>query len=574
MGLAAVTAIINFDDLRNTEKELQKIFGVENKPAPIELLKEVVNDLHLNALSTKNVLTDVSLCGICKFIVTNLQRRILPVDAIAHAVCNLYFFYKSLNYNDVCKLLLEKQLPILKYIADNSKIITPTLACSILLQNKQCYDHNNQYLSWTLEIPERRPFKPKSSPGQNKNLKILHLTDFHLQMDYQAGSIADCGYPLCCKKNFGNALTSHKTAGFWGSYTCDTNLEVYKNFLRHLNSTYKVDAVYYTGDNIDHSVWNTTKEQNKKIHKYIFQSLRETFPNVPIFPAIGNHETSPLNVYPPREITIKEFDQQWLYDLLSEDSWKPWLDEQALKTVKKQGYYSYLLRENFRIIALNNNVCYNFNWWLLYDTKFLQEQLNFLRETLENAERNGEYVHIISHIPYGNRECIEPWEKYFIQLMERFEHIIPAVFFGHTHRDQLKVFYSQSSKKPILVGYNGGSLTTHLNKNPNYKLFHLSGDNYEILDVDTYIFNLTEANLHSDRSPAWFHLYSFKKDYNLSNLSPKSVSDLAHSIENDSDRFQQYYKYFVCLGDEALKKGCDTECKQTRICEIDRKSVV
>lgn len=43
-------------------------------------------------------------------------------------------------------------------------------------------------------------------------------------------------------------------------------------------------------------------------------TMKKNFPNIPIFPAIGNHEGSPVNSFPQPYITSSKFSDQWLLD--------------------------------------------------------------------------------------------------------------------------------------------------------------------------------------------------------------------------------------------------------------------
>lgn len=51
----------------------------------------------------------------------------------------------------------------------------------------------------------------------------------------------------------------------------------------------------------------------------------------------------------------------------------------------------------------------------------------------------------------------------------RFTSTITAEFNGHTHSDELKLFYN-SEGNPINVAWGGGSATTYSNYNLNYKI--------------------------------------------------------------------------------------------------------
>lgn len=54
--------------------------------------------------------------------------------------------------------------------------------------------------------------------------------------------------------------------------------------------------VYYTGDTIDHYIWATSKESNKRVMDQVHDKFKEKFPNIPVFIVPGNHEAHPTNV--------------------------------------------------------------------------------------------------------------------------------------------------------------------------------------------------------------------------------------------------------------------------------------
>jgi hypothetical protein len=51
-----------------------------------------------------------------------------------------------------------------------------------------------------------------------------------------------------------------------------------------------------TGDFVDHAVWDTSIQGNTEVITNITQRLKEVFPDTPVYPILGNHEPSPLNV--------------------------------------------------------------------------------------------------------------------------------------------------------------------------------------------------------------------------------------------------------------------------------------
>ncbi|KAJ8971577.1 hypothetical protein NQ314_000634 [Rhamnusium bicolor] len=404
------------------ERQIACQFNIkEYKRMEIEKLKKIVDDLKISSTIKQLFLTDRTLCGVCKLLISQIQHRALTVKIMARAFCNIYITLSTWTLSHFCEDVININLPILEYIVENSNILDPELACSVLLQNGRCY-YSKPALTWKSQIPSISQMKiPQVTYNPNaKPLKILHLTDFHITPDYEVGGVENCGYPLCCKKGLGNPLFSSK-AGIWGDYNCDIPLWLFGNTMFHLNRTHKdIDLVYFTGDIIDHTVWKSSVEENSKLIYFTYRTLFDTFPNKLILPVIGNHESTPLNVYAPNHQGIEEagLSTQWLYTLLSK-LWKPWLPNESLKTVKKQGYYSYSVNPKLKIISLNNNICSNFNWWVLYNTTFFNEQLEFLSNELAEAEENGQFAHIITHMPVGNKECIEPWEVNYNSIVKR-----------------------------------------------------------------------------------------------------------------------------------------------------------
>ncbi|CAH1111058.1 unnamed protein product [Psylliodes chrysocephalus] len=553
-------------EIHDIERSFAHRMGLKyNKDTDIQKVRNLLGGLF--DPSTKFLDSDRTTCGLCKFLIAGLQRHSFTVAKVGEFICNIYILLATYTVSDFCKSIIELNRPVLTYVFDNSKILDPELACTILLQTKEC-TYDKPALQWVTLVSSTAPIYPEVSHDSNeKPMTILHLTDFHITPDYEVGGVSNCGYPVCCKKGLGNSLKGEK-ASKWGDYNCDIPPWLLGATLQHLNHTYKdVEIVYFTGDIIDHTVWNTSVESNTEMIYYTYKALAESFPKAKIFSVIGNHESNPLNVFSPPfpDIIKKGLSTDWLYELMGK-VWRPWLSPQALETVKYQGYYAQTVSPRLKVIGLNNNVCYNFNWWLMYHTEYINEQLQFLNKELEESEKNGQFVHILGHVSVGNQECIQPWEVSYNRIVQRFAHIIKGQFVGHTHTDELKVFYDINSK-PINMAFNGASLTPYLKYNPNYKVVYVNPTSMDIVDIDTYSFNMTEANLYRDRTPAWSKLYSMKQAYNLPDLSPTSFDVFANRLLKDKKLQEQYWLNYVRKGDASLKDGCDDSCKMEVACK-------
>lgn len=78
------------------------------------------------------------------------------------------------------------------------------------------------------------------------------------------------------------------------------------------------------------------------------------------------------------------------------------------------------------------------------------------------------------------------------------------------------------------VAWIGGSGTSFVGLNSNYRLYTVELNTFEVIDFDTYIFNLTAANLSPDQPPKWFKEYSFREAFGITDLSPYTLSKLVN----------------------------------------------
>lgn len=204
--------------------------------------------------------------------------------------------------------------------------------------------------------------------------------------------------------------------------------------------------------------------------------------------------------------------------------------------MKFGGHYSTVIRPNLRLVAINNNYCYSTNIWLLHSTDYFADQLHWFRNELARASENGEKVHVISHIPSNDIKCFRGFAREYRKIVEEFSDIIVAVFNGHTHEDEFNVYYSVSDpSKATGVAFNGGSGTTFAYYNSNFKVYSVDNESFEVLDYESWHYNLTEANLHPHTPPNWKKTYSFKEAYNLTDLSPATMDGLVQRLGRDRD---------------------------------------
>ena len=469
----------------------------------------------------------------------------------------------------VCDGVMTLNLPIILYIVDTKPNLTASTICGVVFESESCPLIDDEF-DWTVNIDSGPP-KLIDADDSEEIINIIQITDIHYDPNYEPYGNANCDEPTCCRRGQNDTNTNNKVAGYWGDYNyCDSPWHAVVDVLEQIRATHQnISYVYFTGDIVDHGVWETSFKGNIESINKTYSQIYETFRNIPVYPIMGNHEAHPVNLFAPKTVTSNELNTQWLYNLMA-DLWINfgWLPESTRHTILQGGYYTLSPKKGFRIIALNSNVCYSANWWLWYQPKDPVGQLQWLADTLLQAEKDGEFVHILAHIP-SNNECHAPWKREYLKIVDRYARIITAQFNGHTHNDELLLFFSNDNSTTINnVAWNGGSATAFSNLNPNYKLYIADSKNYAVKDIETWMYNLTLANENAAQRPLWYKSYSFKEEYDIPDLSYDSLHNWLSRLARDDDLLSRYYRNFFKRAEASLKKECDTKCMRAYMCRI------
>jgi sphingomyelin phosphodiesterase len=70
----------------------------------------------------------------------------------------------------------------------------------------------------------------------------LHLSDIHVDFEYQPGAPADCLDPLCCRnQSTPNPNSTASGAGYWGDYrNCDVPLWTVESMFDYISKNEQV----------------------------------------------------------------------------------------------------------------------------------------------------------------------------------------------------------------------------------------------------------------------------------------------------------------------------------------------
>lgn len=153
-----------------------------------------------------------------------------------------------------------------------------------------------------------------------------------------------------------------------------------------------------------------------------------------------------------------------------------------------------------------------------------------LIDYLLEAEEKNDPVWLIQHVNTGastDYEALPAATDLFYQIVDRFNNTIRATFFGHTHADELGVFYTnngtvQSADTAANVAYIMPSVTPYTNYNAGFRYYLVDPDTFDVLDSLTYYANISNAEAWTLRGDAqWEFEYSARETYDpFNNLEP------------------------------------------------------
>ncbi|XP_032999608.1 acid sphingomyelinase-like phosphodiesterase 3a isoform X2 [Lacerta agilis] len=302
-------------------------------------------------------------------------------------------------------------------------------------------------------------------------------------------------------------------------------------------------------------------------------TIRSFFPDLQVFPALGNHDYWPQDQLPT---SVSE-----VYNAVA-DFWKPWLTDEAVSTLRRGGFYTQTIQSNMttqslRIISLNTILYYPPNTMTLNMTD-PANQFAWLERVLETAHQNKEKVYVIGHVPVGylpysrNTTAIrEHYNERLIEIFRRHSSVIAGQFFGHTHRDSIMVLLDEK-EKPVNSLFVAPAVTPVKNvlevdsNNPGVRLYQYDPLSYNLLDLWQFYLNLTEANVKNES--VWKLEYVMTKAYGIKDLTPESLYEMANQLSvPHSKLFQKYYsRYYVSYDDPNL--FCEEHCRITQLCAI------
>lgn len=516
-------------------------------------------------------------CGEC-------QSALLTLKGIAYfgddrVIASLARACKLTNAedDDVCDGIMAQEGPILARAIRDMSVPSHTskLFCTTLMG--------------LCDIPEVRPYnvtfpKPKPmnltrpTPSGKRPIKFVHFSDVHVDLEYETGSNYNCTKPICCRSYSEEDAPGNNSypAGPNGNHLCDVPKSLEESLYGAIKNLVP-DAAFalFTGDIPEHAIWLVEKTGVKHSIDSAYSTMAQILP-MPVYGTLGNHEAVPCNSFPHEEIE-DAISSQWVYDVVS-SKWRTWIGTQKAREADNYGAYSYRVpNTKLRIISINTNLFYAFNFWVFEKEMAFDPngQFAWLVQELQAAEDAGERVYIIGHMPPGRHDALYDGSNYLNQIVNRYDATIAAMFWGHTHTDHFELSYSDYSNRShltaIMMSYISPSLTP-TSGSPAFRVFTVDPETFGVLDFEVYTAPL-EADGFQTKGPSWNPYYSARQAYgsllNMSSstaeLTPAFWHNVTEVFETNDKAFQQYFS----RKSRGWGQGnCTEGCKADEICQL------
>jgi len=150
--------------------------------------------------------------------------------------------------------------------------------------------------------------------------------------------------------------------------------------------------------------------------------------------------------------------------------------------------------------------------------------------------------------------------------MERFQGTVRFNAFAHTHDSEFFITRSRGEEhSPIGLNFIASSATTMEQRNPGFTLYKLDREEMLPIQLEQYWLDIERAN--SEGHPTWELMYKFTEQYDLPDMSPNSLMDLALSIYDNSTVAENYGHLMSRNGWRSHKfDGCGKECRRELAC--------
>lgn len=376
---------------------------------------------------------------------------------------------------------------------------------------------------------------------------FAHVTDVHLQSTrpYDPRAHSRCvtdplGLPCCYAHEWG--VASSAPCGQHGNWNADAPFSLFNASLAFLAESFgeELDFVLFTGDCPDHLLPLQTYHSIQASVTNVTLTFRQHFPRH-VFPSLGNHDGCPLvDQFPDKPLDASCVD--YVRDL-----WYPWFTPYAPSWNQTMDAFSaYLVPhptlDNTFIMSLNTLLDDAHD--VLPDRDIRDRQRAWAEFRLDDiASKNGT-VWLQGHVFGGAAENRPDYTDWLRNVSALYNGTIRYYFFGHTHRDELRVFRGRTG-----VMWMPGSVTPFPNHNPCVRVYEYDDHKGDIRDYVEFCTALDTIHFKER--------YRATAAFGISDVAPGTMYDLVASMRANRTTFDVYYNISLTEGPYV---PCDDAC--------------
>ena len=290
---------------------------------------------------------------------------------------------------------------------------------------------------------------------------------------------------------------------------------------------------------------------------FLTQRIREQFPDIPIYPVLGN-EDSYCGDY--------QLEPQGEFLRRTADTWKVLFhngnNERAfMQTFPTSGYYAVAApgTPKHRVVVLNTvffaadyqNKCGN------PKDDPAGDQLRWLAAQLKDAAAKGDKVWLLYHIPYGidayntimatggNRveKVIPLWQAGYqetvLKLVNQYRSTILFTLAGHSHMDEFRLTPDGETGRSSSFLLVTPAISPVFQNNPGLQVLSYDRKAFSILDYTTHRLDLAAGS-----SADWREEYRFSRTYRLFPVTSTTLETLSRSLHEEAQSRATYMRYY------------------------------
>lgn len=451
-------------------------------------------------------------------------------------------------------------------------------------------------------FPKPRPANATAPKPSGKRVKVLHMSDFHLDPRYSAASEANCSSSMCCRTNVENALLGAGQvalpAPLYGAYKCDTPYDLGLAALQAvgpLTGTSKDQPLawtVYTGDLVSHDPQSQLSRAYTEYAETSVYGMFKKYITGPVFAALGNHDSNPEAIDSPHNLPGPLSQQQsWNYDHVAR-LWQHegWISPaEAAEARTHYGAYSIKNHYGLRVITFNTDFWYKSNFLNYINTTDPDNSgiFRWMIGELQAAEDAGERVWIVGHVLSGwdgTNPLPNPTDLFY-QIVDRYSpHVVANVFFGHTHEDQVMIYYANNgtvrdAANALTTGWIGPSVTPLKNLNSGFRLYEVDTGSFDVVDAWTFAANVSAFPELSGTGPTYSLEYSTRDTYGLAADWPAEAplnATFWHRVTEAMEANRTLVGVFNTLQGKSsvMSPNCTNDaCAEAKVCYIRSGSV-